>query len=58
MSKALLNVRLNDRQEAKIIFSFAQNHGWTEDEGDLIEFLSAYYDDYEEYREFYLNCMA
>ena len=57
MSK-IVKMRMNDYQERTIIFTFAENHEWDYEDGDLTAFLCEYYEDYEEYREWYLMMVA
>ena len=57
MSK-VLRTRMKDHHERMIIMAFAENHEWDYDEGNLIEFVCDAYEDYEEYREWYLMMVA
>ena len=57
MSTKILR-RIEDRQECKIIMAFLENRGWDFEGDDLLEFLCETYEDYEEYREWFLMMVA
>ncbi len=57
MAKVILK-RLSDSKEIKIISEYAQIHGWDHDECGIADFIFEYYEDYEEYREWYLMMVA
>lgn len=49
---------MKDGNERRIIIAFAENHEWDYEEGDLVTYLCENYEDYEEYREWYLMMVA
>lgn len=49
---------MKDNHEKTIIMAFAENHEWDYEDGNLVNYLCEYYEDYEEYREWYLMMVA
>ena len=54
----VVRMRMKDGNERTIIMAFAENHEWDYEEGDLVTYLCENYEDYEEYREWYLMMVA